>query len=82
VIKLPHTMGGTFPAIIAEVGDSTSSDVKVVTTGMLTPLTFCGVCPACTPEKQISGHISPYGDSLNDGGTRVIAGLGEGGCLS
>ena len=66
-IKLPHINGSDVSGTIAEVGEYIT-DLKAGQRVLLAPMTFCGVCPACTAGQQnLCPQFSVLG-YLNDGG--------------
>src|SRR6266852_6581408 len=50
-VTLPHINGSDISGDIAEVGEYIT-DLKVGQRVLLAPMTFCGVCPACTRGEQ------------------------------
>lgn len=66
-VKLPHINGSDVAGIVSEVGEYIT-DLKVGQRVLLSPHTFCGVCPACTRgEQNFCPHYSVLG-YMNDGG--------------
>jgi len=66
-IKLPHINGSDVSGDIAQVGEYVT-DLKVGQRVLLTPMTFCGVCAACTRgEQNFCPQFTVLG-YLNDGG--------------
>ena len=66
-IKLPHINGSDVSGDIAQVGEYIT-DLKVGQRVLLAPMTFCGVCAACTRgEQNFCPQFSVLG-YLNDGG--------------
>lgn len=66
-VKLPHINGSDISGEIAEVGEYIT-DLKAGQKVLLVPMTFCGVCPACTAGQQnLCPQFSVLG-YLNDGG--------------
>ena len=66
-VKLPHINGSDVSGDIAEVGEYIT-DLKPGQRVLLAPMTFCGVCPACTRGEQ---NFCPQFTVLgyyNDGG--------------
>ncbi|HEY6971879.1 MAG TPA: zinc-binding dehydrogenase [Candidatus Angelobacter sp.] len=66
-VKLPHINGSDVSGDIAQVGEYIS-DLKPGQRVLLAPMTFCGVCPACTRGEQ---NFCPQFTVLgyyNDGG--------------
>src|SRR5256714_10283844 len=50
-IKLPHINGSDVSGDVAQVGEYIT-DIKPGQRVLLAPMTFCGVCPACTSGQQ------------------------------
>lgn len=66
-VKLPHINGSDVSGDIAEVGEYIT-DLKAGQRVLLAPMTFCGVCPACTSGQQnLCPQFSVLG-YFNDGG--------------
>lgn len=66
-IKLPHINGSDVSGTIAQVGEYIT-DLKEGQRALLAPMTFCGVCAACTAGQQnLCPQFSVLG-YLNDGG--------------
>src|SRR5690348_12483393 len=66
-VKLPHINGSDISGDIAEVGEYIT-DLKAGQRVLLAPMTFCGVCPACTSGQQnLCPQFSVLG-YFNDGG--------------
>lgn len=66
-VKLPHINGSDISGDIAEVGEYIT-DLKPGQRVLLAPMTFCGICPACTSGQQnLCLQFSVLG-YLNDGG--------------
>jgi NADPH:quinone reductase-like Zn-dependent oxidoreductase len=66
-VKLPHINGSDVSGDIVEVGEYVT-DFKPGQRVLLAPMTFCGVCPACTAGQQNQcPQLSVLG-YLNDGG--------------
>jgi len=66
-VKLPHINGSDVAGDIAEVGEYIT-DLKPGQRVLLAPMTFCGVCEACTSGRQnFCPQFSVLG-YLNDGG--------------
>lgn len=66
-VKLPHINGSDISGDIAEVGEYIT-DLKPGQRVLLAPMTFCGICPACTSGQQnLCPQFSVLG-YLNDGG--------------
>jgi NADPH:quinone reductase-like Zn-dependent oxidoreductase len=70
-VKLPHINGSDVAGDIAQVGEYVT-DLKVGQRVLLAPMTFCGVCPACTAGMQnFCPQFSVLG-YLNDGGNAEL----------
>ena len=66
-VKLPHINGSDVSGDIVEVGEYIT-DLKPGQRVLLAPMTFCGICPACTSGRQnMCPQFSVLG-YLNDGG--------------
>jgi NADPH:quinone reductase-like Zn-dependent oxidoreductase len=66
-VKLPHINGSDVSGDLAEVGEYIT-DLKPGQRVLLAPMTFCGVCPACTAGQQnLCPQFSVLG-YFNDGG--------------
>jgi NADPH:quinone reductase-like Zn-dependent oxidoreductase len=66
-VKLPHINGSDVSGDIVEVGEYIT-DLKPGQRVLLAPMTFCGVCQACTSGRQnMCPQFSVLG-YLNDGG--------------
>lgn len=66
-VKLPHINGSDVSGDIAEVGEYIT-DLKPGRRVLLVPMTFCGVCAACTTGQQnLCPQFSVLG-YFNDGG--------------
>lgn len=66
-VKLPHINGSDISGDIAEVGEYIT-DLKPGQRVLLAPMTFCGICLACTSGQQnLCPQFSVLG-YLNDGG--------------
>ena len=68
-IKLPHINGSDVSGDVAEVGEYIT-DLKPGQRVLLAPMTFCGVCPACTrgdqnfcPQFTVLGYYNDGGDA-------------------
>ncbi|PYP82505.1 MAG: alcohol dehydrogenase [Candidatus Angelobacter sp. Gp1-AA117] len=66
-VKLPHINGSDVSGDIAEVGEYIT-DLKVGQRVLLTPMTFCNHCPACTAGQQNFCPQFTVLGYMNDGG--------------
>jgi NADPH:quinone reductase-like Zn-dependent oxidoreductase len=72
-VKLPHINGSDVAGEIAEVGEYIT-DLKPGQRVLLAPMTFCGVCPACTAGWQnFCSQFSVLGYFNNGGNAEYIA---------
>jgi NADPH:quinone reductase-like Zn-dependent oxidoreductase len=72
-VKLPHINGSDVAGEIAEVGEYIT-DLKPGQRVLLAPMTFCGVCPACTAGRQnFCSQFSVLGYFNNGGNAEYIA---------
>jgi NADPH:quinone reductase-like Zn-dependent oxidoreductase len=72
-VKLPHINGSDVAGEIAEVGEYII-DLKPGQRVLLAPMTFCGVCPACTAGRQnFCSQFSVLGYFNNGGNAEYIA---------
>jgi NADPH:quinone reductase-like Zn-dependent oxidoreductase len=72
-VKLPHVNGSDVAGEIAEVGEYIT-DLKPGQRVLLAPMTFCGVCPACTAGRQnFCSQFSVLGYFNNGGNAEYIA---------
>ena len=66
-VKLPHINGSDVSGDIAQVGEYIT-DLKPGQRVLLAPMTFCGVCPACTRGEQTFCPQYTVLGYFNDGG--------------
>jgi len=66
-VKLPHTNGSDVSGDIVEVGEYIT-DLKPGQRVLLTPMTFCNHCPACTAGQQNFCPQFTVLGYMNDGG--------------
>jgi NADPH:quinone reductase-like Zn-dependent oxidoreductase len=72
-VKLPHINGSDVAGEIAEVGEYIT-DLKPGQRVLLAPMTFCGVCSACTAGRQnFCSQFSVLGYFNNGGNAEYIA---------
>jgi NADPH:quinone reductase-like Zn-dependent oxidoreductase len=72
-VKLPHINGSDISGDIAEIGEYIT-DLKPGQRVLLAPMTFCGICPACTSGQQnLCPQFSVLGYFTEGGNAEYIA---------